>query len=126
MTLKNLQNSPLVKLVVKRENQYSMILANGWVVNPHPDYAWPATPTRFHSAKTIKSLVAFLGRAERKAEQRQESMQKLSQALGLKVADLIMVELARHVGSMSAIQVQNFPGAVLAYAKQNLVDDGEC
>lgn len=118
MTLNNLRNSPLVKSVEKRGDQYTMTLADGLVIAPSPEYAWPMTPTRFAYAKTIKQLAAYLGRVSKKEET--VNMRSLSSDLGGKIADMILKELNANRHQMSEAQVRNFPSATLAYVKTAL------
>lgn len=119
MTLNNLRNSPLVKAVEKRGDQYIMTLADGVVIPPSPEYAWPMTPTRFVYAKTIKQLVTTLQRAAIKKESA-VNMRSLSSELGGKIADMILKELNANRHLMSEPQVRNFPSATLAYVKTAL------
>ncbi len=114
MTLKALKNLPNVKQVIKREDEYVVTLADGWKVYPSQGYAYPITPTRFHSSKTLQGITAFVKRAEVTRQEPVVSMRKLAEDLGAELSDRIMDVLRKNSQNMTAVQVDNFPRIVLS------------
>lgn len=90
MTLRQIKMLPQVKSVENNDGQYRVTLADGWKVYPHPQYAFPPTPTRFHHSDKVSGIAEFVGRAEKVRPEKPVDMRKLATDLGAELADKIM------------------------------------